>query len=381
MQNVPGILYLMHVPWGWIKQRPQYIAEQLDASDAFVVRVCHEAIYRTGELTHSQPALKTPVRTLPALPLRRLRVVRRLNAFLHRMLIRRAVRISQVIWLTHPRLIEWIPESHIGRRVVVYDCMDDELRSPLVSRDPAERTRLEVLERRLVQRADVIFASAGTLRTALMERHGVSPEKIHVVNNALALPSAGPTPAVPPHLEAFLGHIRAMGRPTIMYIGTIGPWVDFDLVLSVLSLQPELAFAFVGPVETAIPRHERLVHCPPIPHGNVSSAMSAATALIMPFKLDEFIRSVNPVKAYEYIASGKPAFLVRYQETEKFAAHCELFSGAQELSSQITRLLRGERKTALSGPALEAFVTANNWEARSAMMRQKVAACLSAEKP
>ena len=38
------ILYLMHVPWGWIKQRPHFIAENL--SKYYKVNVFYKKAYK-----------------------------------------------------------------------------------------------------------------------------------------------------------------------------------------------------------------------------------------------------------------------------------------------------------------------------------------------
>ena len=38
----------------------------------------------------------------------------------------------------------------------------------------------------------------------------------------------------------------------------------------------------------------------------------------MPFKLNDIIRDVDPVKLYEYISMGKPVISVYYKEVNQF---------------------------------------------------------------
>ena len=44
--------------------------------------------------------------------------------------------------------------------------------------------------------------------------------------------------------------------------------------------------------------------------------------MIMPFKLNELVKSVDPVKLYEYINYNKPIISIFYQEIKRYSQLC-----------------------------------------------------------
>ena len=90
--------------------------------------------------------------------------------------------------------------------------------------------------------------------------------------------------------------------------------------------------------------------------------MNAATGLIMPFVVNELVLSVNPVKLYEYIYSGKPIASVRYPETEKFSKYVTLYSSLQEFFHFIeSEILLSVSKNKYE---MQKFATSNTWNFR-----------------
>ena len=65
--------------------------------------------------------------------------------------------------------------------------------------------------------------------------------------------------------------------------------------------------------------------------------MRYAKALIMPFKVNELIKSVNPVKIYEYIWMGLPVIAPYYGETEKFSDYIYLYNNPDDFIKKKTK--------------------------------------------
>ena len=104
-------------------------------------------------------------------------------------------------------------------------------------------------------------------------------------------------------------------RFSIILPNLLLPIFPNDLIIKSLGYIPNIQYLLFGPAETKIPKHHGIIHCGPIEHQFVPSIMSMADTLVMPFKISELVRSVDPVKVYEYICSGKPALVVGYEET------------------------------------------------------------------
>ena len=96
--------------------------------------------------------------------------------------------------------------------------------------------------------------------------------------------------------------------------------------------------------------------------------MEAADVLIMPFNLNELILSVNPVKLYEYVLSGKPCLAPKYGETEPFQDYVYLYYNKEDAINTITAILAGNLGTKKSKEDCTAFARQNTWEERGGVI-------------
>ena len=99
------------------------------------------------------------------------------------------------------------------------------------------------------------------------------------------------------------------------------------------------------------------------PHELVFSVMEQSDALIMPFVLNELILSVNPVKLYEYIYSGKPCLAPRYGESECFGDFVYLYESINHCQDIIKSLIGG-KGAKHTEEECRAFALSNTWKER-----------------
>ena len=168
------LLYLMHIDWNWIKQRPQYIEEELENN--FEVTVLCPRNYRLKEY-HDKENI-TVFYTIPFI--RRYPGIWKIDDVRKRYKIGVMVRKinPDVIYCTSPEFASSIPTSFKGR--VVYDCMDDMLAFNTQSHF-VERVRNQ--EKAIVKRADIVLATSERLKGILRNRYPESIRKLHLVRN------------------------------------------------------------------------------------------------------------------------------------------------------------------------------------------------------
>ena len=78
----------------------------------------------------------------------------------------------------------------------------------------------------------------------------------------------------------------------------------------------------------------------------------------------ELVKSVNPVKLYEYIYSGVPVISVKYGETEKFSDYIYLYTTTEEFLGLIDLVKQNKLKPKKPlGESVE-FAKANTWQMR-----------------
>lgn len=356
------LLYLMHVDWGWAKQRPHFIAEGL--AEHFRVCVRFPFSYRRKLINAAPTSASLRVGPIWRLPFARWAIVVRLNRWLARVQLAFMARTAKIIWITHPDMYGLVEYSISSRATVIYDCMDDALEFPDALSDLRKSAEISRVEERLIRRANLVFTSSRYLQSKLQARYG-DDLVIHVVNNGASVTSSRISPPEEMgDLVDLLGEAADAPGRRILYLGTISEWFDFDLILRSLESVEGVSYVLVGPSEITPPVHERIFVLPPVRHAEVARLMAWADALVMPFQVTELIRSVNPVKVYEYIESNRPAIVVRYGETEAFEPYVHLYGAPDEYIRLVSAVAKGELSCKNECDVAQSFVRRNSWAAR-----------------
>ncbi len=104
--------------------------------------------------------------------------------------------------------------------------------------------------------------------------------------------------------------LPATNKPIIGYYGSISTWLDYNLILKVANIQTiHVVMIGVLPNNKYIPQkynHENITWLDHKPYCELPKYLSWFDACIIPFKLSEMIKGCDPIKFYEYCASGKP---------------------------------------------------------------------------
>lgn len=260
------------------------------------------------------------------------------------------------IWLTHPELLNYLPVTI--SIPILYDCMDDAL---AFDTDSQKKMHLEKMERQLAAKAAHIFCSSRNLMYKIHQRTGCM-DKCTLVYNAFEpvysehdVPSAAPIP-------------KLLDYHSVGYIGTISPWMDFGALIYCLEHNQQLHIHLVGPVDkvdiSLWQQHDRLHFYGPVQHHLLQAYANCFDVLIMPFRITELIRSVDPVKLYEYIYFNKAIISVRYQEIIRFSDFVSFYSDYDELSQIIWSMITVGFKPKYTSSDREAFLQINTWSNR-----------------
>jgi teichuronic acid biosynthesis glycosyltransferase TuaH len=352
------LLYLMHVDWDWIWQRPHALASELSRDPSLHVRVAYLPNWRRRQLTRNSSAVRRV--PIPQLPLGRLAPVRVANRWLAKCLlaVAGAVWRPDAVFITFPTLLTVLPGRMRG--LPLYDCMD---LAPEFARDPSERRRLIYLEARLVARATRTFVPSEYVGHVLSSRYaGCVPT---LVRNGYDAGLQG----LPEAEGAFSDPTRAV---RLGYFGTVAHWFDSALVLRSLDEFPWLEMHVWGPLMRELGSHERLHVHGPIRHPEIPRESDAMDALIMPFQVTDLIRGVDPVKLYEYLALGKPVITVYYPELERFRGLVSFYS-TREGFWRLLEELRASRSSMLPvSSSVSGFLAESTWISRAATIADAI---------
>jgi glycosyltransferase involved in cell wall biosynthesis len=190
-----------------------------------------------------------------------------------------------------------------GFEHTVYHCVDE------IKAQPGMPMReIEAAENELIRQADVLFVTAEAL---LASRQLLNPETHYFPNVAdyghfSAAQNA--STKVPEDLPVGKG-------PVIGFIGAISGYkLDFELVRKMAERHPNWQIVLIGQVGEGDPwtnveglrSLSNVVFLGPRPYSSLPAYLKGFNVAILPSQLNEYTRSMFPMKFFEYLAAGKP---------------------------------------------------------------------------
>jgi len=230
------------------------------------------------------------------------------------------------------------------------------------------------IEQETFEKADAIIVVSGFLKKKIAE-HGVAPEKIHVMANAVDASVFNPAqvPPVKPEYTALLA-----GRVVLGFVGSFVKWHNFEFLLNnVKEIIDELPHTNVslmlvgdGPLKEELRKiveQKRLanhvIFTGNVSHESIPAYINMMDICIIP-QANEFR---SPIKLYEYMAMGKPVIAPDVEPVRKAIAHGEngiLFTAEDSLSFKqgITAVLNDKNKREeLGHKARQSVLTKYSW--------------------
>lgn len=361
------LVYLSPIPWASFAQRPHKFVEWFHARhggevlwlDPYPTRLPKWAdLLRAKTISNSTQALFTPVPSWlkvlqpSSLPLEPIPGAVLLNILLWQDLL-----LEVGIFLSKPDALVFVGKpSSLALHILTlnssvpsfYDAMDD---------FPAfyvglSRRAMERKEHAVAEKVSKIFASS----TALAERFNVHSAKVSLVLNACdsdSLPKGTAAQSPIGDRQIVLG-----------YIGTIGFWFDWQLVVAIANACPSYCIRLIGPIYTPPPSSlpANIEILPPCDHSEAMRAVQLFTVGLIPFKCVDLTASVDPIKYYEYRALSLPIISTRFGEMALRGDQNGVFltDNSEDLVSVVARALDYNPEET----EIKKFRNENSWSAR-----------------
>jgi len=181
-----------------------------------------------------------------------------------------------------------------------YDITDDWTRA---AASPRARRRVRANERRLFEDCGSVVVCSPGLATS---RRAARPDLVVIPNAVDVDHLRAPQPRPDDLPEPAEG-------PVAVYVGTLHTdRLDVDLVLQLAAARPDLAVVLVGPDSLDAGAAARLAARPNVhrlgarPYASVPGYLQHADVVIVPHVVTPFTESLDPIKAYECLAVGRP---------------------------------------------------------------------------
>ena len=205
---------------------------------------------------------------------------------------------------------------------------------------------------------------ARTLENYIMDRkdaiylpNGVNPEEFLYVHADF----------IPQDMAAIVN----TGHKIIGYYGYIAEWMDYVMIKSAAIARPDYEFVFLGERicnTTALDELQNIHMLGMKPYKELSDYAKLFDVAIIPFKVNETMDCVSPIKFYEYCALGLPIITSKMKEMEKYV--CEYIAcadGCDEFLFYLDKLTQKEYKE-LAGEKAKQIAEDNTWLARAMLI-------------
>ena len=305
MEEAPrtGIVAFSHLRWNFVWQRPQQFLSRF--ANEHPVLFIEEPVYdgEPDQDPHLELAEAQPGVTVAVPHLRKTDRWEESHKTIKELAERAVAALNgegefdePIHWYYSPMMVEW-SLGQLPARAIVYDCMDE------LSQFKVAPEGLLGNERRLIESADVVFTGGYELFQRKSRQHdnahffGCGVEYDHF---AKAQDKSGRIP----------DDVKDLKKPIIGWFGVIDERVDYDLLRKAAELRPDYSFVLVGPVvkvdPASLPQAPNLHWLGGRDYKELPDYCRAFDVCMMCFAINEATEFINPTKALEYLATGKP---------------------------------------------------------------------------
>ena len=245
-------------------------------------------------------------------------------------------------------------------RLIYYNLDDYTLYRP----ERAERIREQ--EDKLIDRAAHTLCLSQHQVDALRERRPHRASRIVHFPLGVRDSFLNPTPEEPPIAN------------TVVYIGTVGDRVDWDLVVNVVERCPDLTFTVVGgPVDgrasadwerkrARVLRQSNVEHPGRVPQGEVPEYYHSRAVNWIPYDLEHpFNQAACPTKIMDGIASGRPVVSTSVPECMLYSEWIEIADSGKATVSALHDRAVPDAHNAEHAQEQVTFARRNTWDSRA----------------
>jgi len=195
------------------------------------------------------------------------------------------------IWWVYDPVMVTVARK-IPARLLIYDCVDRH------AAYGGYRGLVDTMESRLLEMADIVFVTARGLETHC-RKHA---ENVYFMPNGFDADLYGGSSGVHSLLST-------VPRPIIGFVGGLGHWLNIDLITYIAQARPDWSLVFVGPLgdkARCFPQIRNIHLLGRFSREEMPSFIRGFDVGIVPFHETVLTKTVNPLKAYEYLACGIP---------------------------------------------------------------------------
>lgn len=273
---------------------------------------------------------------------------------------------DQVVFYLTSATIElgYLYVQRLQPRRYVFDIVDDNLSFPGIS--PSRRVALTKQYTALLQGAALVTAVSDSL---VQQAEKIGGRRVHLLPNGVDVERFRPPAEGVPEPE----ELQALPHPRLLFMGALTAWIDLQLLWKVAHHESKAQLILVGPkFDDALDQETfaRLCALPnvhwlgPKPYAEVPRYLHHADVLLLPRTKDAYSLACDPLKLYEYLATGKPVVTTAFPSAERFRSFLEIGEDDAAFIAGVKRALTRESINEEQIRRMESL----SWQARGASL-------------
>jgi glycosyltransferase involved in cell wall biosynthesis len=265
-----------------------------------------------------------------------------------------------LVWTYHPFMLDVL--DALRPSAVLYHCVDDLAAIPGVDAEVFREAEV-----RLLQRADVVFATAPSLADNCK---GYNPNT-HFFPNVVDAAHFGRALEPGPIPE----DLARIPEPRLCYHGVLSDFkIDFQLLLDAARMKPEWSWVFLGeeregqksPLLAALATLPNVHFLGYKPYAVLPDYLRGMRVGLLPSLRNTYTNSMFPMKYYEYVAAGLP--ILSTLQSSRLLEHDRLISVSDNVTALTSGITTALALARTNQAGAKSAVGTNTWADRTRHM-------------
>jgi glycosyltransferase involved in cell wall biosynthesis len=152
--------------------------------------------------------------------------------------------------------------------------------------------------------------------------------------------------------------IASIPRPRLGFFGLIRDWVDLDLLAEVARRRRDWQIVLLGDSTVDLTPYRSIPNMHFLgrkPYADLPAYCRQFDVGLIPFKINELTRAVNPIKLREYLAAGLPVVSTPLPEVELYGPSVNVAKGPEAFARGVSDGLNGQAGASRRAARMEAM--------------------------
>ncbi len=267
------------------------------------------------------------------------------------------------LWLYPPHFMSNYALTNLGNKAeyIVSDIVDDHR---LYAQNEEQKKDVEKSYQNIISNSNICFAVSEKLCDDFQNFNN----KIYYLPNA-----------VEKSLLSYKNHkkpteINNIKKPIIGYTGALSFRLDLELIDFVTSQLKDYNFVFIGTSPSSklkeIANKENVHILPPVKHEKAKEFISSFDVCIVPHEDNEYTKSMNPLKIYEYLALNKPVVTTDINGVAEFQKTIKIAKDKSDFVKKIKLAIINKKNK--NSKKVQKTIKSHTWENRITEIMQKI---------